>query len=134
MIVVVGAGVAGLTAVNRLVTAGADVTLVTTGRFGRDAISAGNTALAQGGIAAALSADDTPALHAADTIRAGAGLVDPQVAQFVVTEGAQRMRDLLDAGFTADRNADGTLTFGLEAAHSTSRVVQIGRASCRERV
>ncbi len=129
MIVVVGAGVAGLTAVNRLVTAGADVTLVTTGRFGRDAISAGNTALAQGGIAAALGADDTPALHAADTIRAGAGLVDPQVAQFVVTEGAQRMRDLLEAGFTADRNADGTLTFGLEAAHSTSRVVHAGEDS-----
>ncbi|OAV60266.1 L-aspartate oxidase [Enteractinococcus helveticum] len=129
MIVVVGAGVASLTAVNRLVKAGADVTLVTAGRFGHDAISAGNTALAQGGIAAALGADDTPALHAADTIRAGAGLVDPLIAQFVATEGAQRMRDLLEAGFAADRNADGTLAFGLEAAHSTSRVVHAGEDS-----
>lgn len=129
MIVVVGAGVAGLTAVNRLVKAGADVTLVTAGRFGHDAISAGNTALAQGGIAAALGADDTPALHAADTIRAGAGLVDPLIAQFVATEGAQRMRDLLEAGFAADRSADGTLAFGLEAAHRTSRIVHAGEDS-----
>ena len=129
MIIVVGAGVAGLTAVNRLANAGADVTLVTAGQFGHDAISAGNTALAQGGIAAALGPGDTPALHATDTIRAGAGLVDRKVAQLVADEGANRVRDLLSVGLTADRNADGTLTFGLEAAHSLARIVHAGEDS-----
>ena len=129
MIFVVGAGVAGLTAVDRLVAVGCEVTLVTAGRFGHDAVAAGNTALAQGGIAAALGADDTPTLHAQDTVKAGAGLVSPTVAQLVATEGAHRVRELLTAGFEADRTAKGTLAFGLEAAHSRSRVVHAGEDS-----
>ncbi|GAA4111086.1 L-aspartate oxidase [Enteractinococcus coprophilus] len=129
MIIFVGAGVAGLTAVRQLVAAESDVTLVTAGRFGHDAIAAGNTALAQGGIAAALGPDDTPASHATDTIQAGAGLVIPEVAQLVATDGAKQVQDLLAAGFSADRNADGALAFGLEAARSKSRVVHAGEDS-----
>lgn len=73
MIVVVGAGVAGLTAVDQLAAEGVAVTLVTAGRFGVDEIAVGNTALAQGGIAAAVGPTDSPASHAADTVTAGAG-------------------------------------------------------------
>lgn len=126
MIVVVGAGVAGLTAVQHLVEAELPVTLVTAGRFGIDAVALGNTALAQGGIAAAVGADDTPAQHAADTIAAGAGISDPAVAHLLASAGVQRINELIDAGFPADRDQAGNLAFGLEAAHSTARIVHAG--------
>ena len=129
MIVVVGAGVAGLTAVQRLATAGVPVTLLTCGTLGADAISAGNTALAQGGIAAALGPDDSASLHLGDTIQAGAGLVDAVTAEILTTDGADRVRELLDAGFPADTDAQGELTFGLEAAHSRARVLHAGEDS-----
>ncbi len=129
MIIVIGAGVAGLTAVKRLASAGADVTLVSAGRFGCDSTSAGNTALAQGGIAVALDHSDRPALHANDTMKAGAGLVTSGVAQLVATDGVQRVRELLAAGFPADRTSTGALAFGLEAAHSRARVVHAGEDS-----
>lgn len=129
MIVVVGAGVAGLTAVERLATAGAPVTLLTAGNFGADAISAGNTALAQGGIAAALGPDDSALLHFGDTMLAGAGLVDPAAAEVLTTEGAERVRKLLSAGFPADTDAQGKLTFGLEAAHRRARILHAGEDS-----
>src|SRR5690625_4057619 len=129
MIVVVGAGVAGLTAVDQLAEAGVAVTLVTAGCFGADGIAAGNTALAQGGIAAALGPDDTPQLHAADTITAGAGLVDADVAGLLAQDGATLVQKLIDAGFPADRNANGQLVLGLEAAHSAARIVHAGEDS-----
>src|SRR5699024_4096397 len=129
MIVVVGAGVAGLTAVERLATAGAPVTLLTAGNFGADAISAGNTALAQGGIAAALGPDDSALLHFGDTMLAGAGLVDPAAAEVLTTEGAERVREFLSAGFPADTDAQGKLTFGLEAAHRRARILHAGEDS-----
>lgn len=126
MIVVIGAGVAGLTAVAELASAGAEVTLLTTGRFGVDAIAAGNTALAQGGIAAAVGPEDTPASHAADTIAAGAGLVEPRIANLLADHGVHRVSALLQAGFAADRDETGQLVLGLEAAHRTARIVHAG--------
>lgn len=129
MIVVVGAGVAGLTTVDRLASAGVPVTLMTSGRFGADGLSAGNTALAQGGIAAALGRDDSPAMHAADTVTAGAGLVDPEVAELLAHDGVERLSDLLNAGFLVDRDAHGAIAFGLEAAHSRPRVIHAGEDS-----
>lgn len=129
MIVVVGAGVAGLTAVDQLATAGVHVTLLTAGHFGNDSVSTGNTALAQGGIAAALNKDDSPALHLRDTITAGAGLVDPTIAEILTTDGAYRVQELLATGFPADRDSQGQLAFGLEAAHSRARVLHAGEDS-----
>lgn len=126
MILVIGAGVAGLTAVDRLATQGMSVTLMTAGRFGVDEIAAGNTALAQGGIAAALGPRDTPALHAADTVTAGAGLVDAHIANLLAEQGAVCLRQLLTEGFPADRDDHGELVFGLEGAHSMPRVVHAG--------
>ena len=126
MIVVIGAGVAGLAAVDRLATEGVSMTLMTAGRFGGDEIAAGNTALAQGGIAAALGPSDTPASHAADTVTAGAGLVDAHVASLLAEQGAVCVNDVLADGFPADRDDHGELVFGLEGAHSMPRIVHAG--------
>lgn len=93
----------------------ADVTLVTKGGLGR-----GNTSWAQGGIAAAIGIDDSPALHAADTIRAGAGLSDPDLVRVLTEEGAARIRDLVAFGVEFDG------TPGLEAAHSRPRILHAG--------
>lgn len=134
MIIVVGAGVAGLTAVQRLASLGAQVTLVTAGRFGSDDIATGNTALAQGGIAAALGPGDDPVSHANDTVTAGAGLVVPEIAQLIASEGARLVEALLHAGFPADRNASGELAMGLEAAHSKPRIVHAGEDSTGSRL
>lgn len=129
MIVVLGAGVAGLCAVERLAAANVPVTLLTAGAFGVDTTAAGNTALAQGGIAAALGNHDSPGLHAADTVNAGAGLVDPVAAELLATEGAHRLGELINAGFPADRGAAGNLKLGLEAAHSQARIIHAGEDS-----
>ena len=126
MILVIGAGVAGLTAVQHLAAANEPVTLVTAGRFGTDGIAAGNTALAQGGIAGAVGPDDSPELHMTDTIAAGAGLVDRRAASVLATDGAHRLNVLLDDGFAADRDTNGHLELGMEAAHSTARVLHAG--------
>lgn len=132
MILVVGSGVAGLACALAAVREGADVELVTPGALGPDgeealrARAGGNTAWAQGGIAAAIDPGDTPAAHAEDTVAAGVGLVDPQAAQVLAAEGAAAVRALLADGFPADRDASGAPALGLEAAHSTARIVHAG--------
>ena len=82
--------------------------------------------MAQGGIAAAVGDDDTAADHAADTVAAGAGLVDPRAAHVLTAEGAEAMRAMLAGGFPADRDASGRLSLGLEAAHRRARIVHAG--------
>ncbi len=132
MMLIVGAGVAGLSCALAAVAAGADVELVTPGvlRGSTDAVTAaiagGNTAMAQGGIAAAIGADDSPELHADDTIAAGVGLVDPHAVEVLTRDGAAAVRALIAQGFPVDRAADGTPALGLEAAHSRSRIVHAG--------
>jgi len=85
-----------------------------------------SSAWAQGGMAAALAADDTPELHAADTIAAGAGLCDPKAVALLTREGPQAVRDLaaLDAPF--DRKTGGEFVLSLEAAHAKARVARVG--------
>ena len=80
---------------------------------------------AQGGLAAALAPDDCPAAHAADTVAAGAGLVDPSVALLLAEQGPARVRDLLELGVPFDRSETGALRQSLEAAHSFPRVVRV---------
>lgn len=89
-------------------------------------LAGGSTALAQGGIAAALDADDSAALHLADTVAAGAGIVDAEAADVLVSEGALAMRRLIEEGFAIDREADGRPRLGLEAAHGMRRIVHAG--------
>jgi L-aspartate oxidase len=115
---VVGTGIAGLWTAWRLASEGRDVLLVT-----KATLQDSNTAWAQGGIAVALDATDSPALHAADTIAASDGLADPVAVDVLVTEGPARVRELLELGALFDRGPDGTLRLGLEAAHSRARII-----------
>ena len=109
-ILIVGGGLAGLFLALKL--APRRCTVIALAPLGQAAASA----WAQGGLAAALSPQDNPALHAIDTIAAGAGIVDPVVAQLIAEEGANRVRDLLELGVPFDRTADGELALSLEAA------------------
>lgn len=119
-VVVVGAGVAGLATALRL--APLPVTLVTAAPLGEETA----TAWAQGGIAAAIGRDDDPALHAADTVAAGAGLSDAGVARRVAEAGPGQVAWLADLGLAFDRGSDGALALGLEAAHGRRRIVKAG--------
>ncbi len=118
-ILVVGAGLAGLFLALKL--APRPVRVLSPAPLGRASASA----WAQGGMAVALASDDDPALHAQDTIAAGAGLVDPVIARLIADEGPARVRDLLALGVPFDRSADGALAQSLEAAHSRPRVVRV---------
>lgn len=118
-VLVVGAGLAGLFLALR--AAPRPVIVLSPAPLGAGASSA----WAQGGIAAALAQDDSPGLHAADTIAAGAGLVDPVVAELIAADGPERVRDLLRLGVPFDRSPDGVLALSLEAAHSRARVARV---------
>ncbi|PIY72747.1 MAG: L-aspartate oxidase, partial [Rhodobacterales bacterium CG_4_10_14_0_8_um_filter_70_9] len=80
---------------------------------------------AQGGVAAAIGVGDSAESHARDTIAAGAGTVDPEVALAVAREAGARIADLLDMGAPFDRDASGVLVQSREAAHSFARVVRV---------
>jgi len=83
------------------------------------------SAWAQGGVAAALGEGDTPEQHAADTVAAGAGLVDPDIALLVANEGPARVRELLTLGVPFDVDAAGAFLLALEAAHGRTRVARV---------
>jgi L-aspartate oxidase len=118
-IVVIGAGLAGLFTALRL--SPRPVTVIAAEPLGEGASSA----WAQGGIAAAVGEGDSPEAHAADTIRVGAGLVDPEVARMVAGEAPDRVRDLLGYGVPFDRDLDGHFLLSREAAHSAKRIVRV---------
>ena len=118
-VVIIGAGLAGLFTALKL--APMHVTVISAAPLGEGAASA----WAQGGVAAAVGADDSPELHAEDTIAVGAGLVDPEVARSVAAEGPDRIQDLVDYGVPFDRDANGNFLLNQEAAHSRRRVVRV---------
>jgi L-aspartate oxidase len=120
-VIVVGSGVAGLTAALHLREAGLHVTVVT-----KVNIDDGSTRWAQGGIAAVLDPADTPAAHAADTMVAGVGLCDPAAVEVLVTEGPARVRELMRWGAEFDRNPDGSLMMTREGGHHAHRIVHAG--------
>jgi len=124
--VIVGGGVAGLRAAIGL--AGVGRVLVLT----KAAPAESNTGYAQGGTAAAFGDDDSPALHAADTIRAGDGLCDEEAVRVCVEEGPAYVRELVAWGARFDLGADGRPALGREAAHSVRRVLHAGDATGRE--
>jgi L-aspartate oxidase len=127
-VVVVGGGVAGLSVALRL--APRPVTLLTASPLGLGTA----TGWAQGGIAAAVGADDAAALHAADTEAAGAGLTEPDVALRVAQEGPGLIDWLVRIGVPFDRTGDGALALGLEAAHGRRRIVRSGGDATGARV
>ena len=118
-ILIVGGGLAGLFLALKL--APRPCTVLTLAPLGQAAASS----WAQGGLAAALAADDNADLHAADTIAAGDGIVDPVVARLIAHDGPARVRDLIEIGVPFDRTAAGDLALSLEAAHSRARVARV---------
>jgi L-aspartate oxidase len=123
---IVGSGIAGLRAAVELSSAGS--VLILTKAEPRD----GNTANAQGGIAAAVAPGDSPAAHAADTLAAGDGICDERAVHVLVEEGPQYVRELMAWGAAFDRAPDGSLALAIEAAHSTRRVLHAHDATGRE--
>jgi L-aspartate oxidase len=119
-VLVVGAGLAGLTAA--LAAAPRRVVVLSPTPVGEGCASS----WAQGGMAAALADDDEPALHAADTMAAGAGLCEPEPVAILTREGPAAVRALAALGAPFDRAADGTFVQSLEAAHTRSRVARVG--------
>ena len=118
-VVIVGGGLAGLFCALKL--APRPVTLISAAPLGQGA----STAWAQGGIAAAVAEGDSPEAHAADTVAVGAGLVDEAVALGLAREAGPRIHDLLTYGVPFDRDLDGRLAVGREAAHSARRIVHV---------
>jgi len=118
--IIVGAGLAGL--MTALHLAPQPVIVLTKASLGTQAASG----WAQGGIAAALGADDDAARHAADTIASGDGLCDPEAVARVTRAGAQVVAELARRGVVFDRSEAGDLALGLEAAHSRRRIVHAG--------
>jgi len=112
--VVIGSGVAGLTA-----ALGLDECLVLT-RTGREE---GASRLAQGGVAAAIGEEDSPRLHAEDTMTVSGGLGERPVADLVTAAAPERIEWLLELGAQFDRGPDGILALGREAGHRRHRIV-----------
>lgn len=120
-VVVIGSGVAGLTAALRLKDHVSKVLVVT-----KDRLSAGSTQWAQGGIAAALGPGDTPAEHELDTLVAGAGACDAEAVRILVTEGPDAVRELIGLGAMFDHDPDGELSLTREGGHHRDRIAHAG--------
>ncbi|GKY89555.1 L-aspartate oxidase [Sinisalibacter aestuarii] len=118
-IVIVGAGLGALYAALEL--APRPVLMISPENLGEGASSA----WAQGGIAAAMDLSDSAEAHAADTVGAGAGTVDAQVAAMVTAHAREHIVDLTEKGTPFDRTPEGGYVMSLEAAHSAPRVVRV---------
>lgn len=118
-VIIVGGGLAGLFCALRL--APRRVTVLTGAPIGQGASSA----MAQGGIAAAMSSGDSIEKHLADTIAAGDGIVDENIARLMIASAPDRVHDLLEVGVPFDRDLEGHLAMSREAAHSERRVVHV---------
>ncbi|WP_084039235.1 L-aspartate oxidase [Demequina sp. NBRC 110053] len=120
-VIVVGSGIAGLTAALELRAKVDRVLVVTKGE-----LSSGSTVWAQGGIAAALHPEDTPQEHLEDTLTAGAGLCSEQAVRALVTEGPDRVRELVARGANFDTGPDGDITLTREGGHHRDRIAHAG--------
>lgn len=118
-VVIVGSGIAGLW--TALHAAPLPVVLLAGNSLGGDS----STGWAQGGIAAALGDDDSPALHTADSVTAGAGLTDEAAARLLAEAAPGEVRALEDLGVRFDRRADGRWALSKEAAHGRARVARV---------
>jgi L-aspartate oxidase len=120
-VVVIGSGIAGLTAALRLRGKVGKVLVVT-----KDVLNAGSTQWAQGGIAAALGPEDTPEQHLRDTLVAGAGACDVDAVRALVTEGPDAVRELIALGTRFDHDPDGVLSLTREGGHLQDRIAHAG--------
>jgi len=122
---IIGSGIAGLYTALKA-SSFAKVTVLTKKKLGDT-----NTERAQGGIAAAIHSSDSPALHRADTLEAGAGLCNINAVEVLVNEGPDRVRELIELGANFDR-LEGELAFTREAAHSRRRILHAGDSTGEE--
>ena len=128
-VLVLGSGVAGLTAALTAAASGQTVAVLTKGE-----LAASATRYAQGGVAAALAPPDSPDLHFSDTLSAGGGLCDADAVRALCADGPARLHDLIALGAAFDRvngpdgrpSQDGPLAFAREGGHSLARVVHAG--------
>ncbi|HUP25762.1 MAG TPA: L-aspartate oxidase [Thermoanaerobaculia bacterium] len=120
-VVIVGSGVAGLAAALSAARGGRRVAIVT-----KTALASGSSPLAQGGLAAAVAADDAPSLHAADTERVGRELCDHDVVRLLTESAPAEVARLLEAGARLDRDESGELALGREGGHGRARIVHAG--------
>ncbi len=121
-VVVIGSGIAGLTTALRIATNTDLRVLVVT----KDVLAAGSTRWAQGGIAAALAPDDSPAEHLTDTLLAGVGLCDRAAVEVLVAEGPAAVHELIELGARFDRGASGELALTREGGHRRDRIAHAG--------
>ena len=125
-LLIVGSGVAGLSAAVR---AAADGKL-RVGVLSKAELTQSATRWAQGGIAAVLAEEeDSTDLHLADTLKAGAGLCDREAVRVLVDEGPGRVNELIALGAVFDRDEGGSLLLAREGGHSMPRVVHAGGAA-----
>ena len=122
-VAVVGGGAAGLHVALEAAEAGGRVVVVS-----RKPLQESASFRAQGGLAAAISPDDSPARHAEDTFNAGRGLCVPGAVEALVTESPAAVEALSRRGVHFDHDPDGTLSLGLEGGHSARRIVHAGGA------
>jgi L-aspartate oxidase len=120
-VIVVGSGVAGLTAALQIRATGLSVLLVT-----KSYVDSGSTRWAQGGIAAALGPGDTPEQHEHDTLVAGAGLCDREAVRALVSEGPEAVRRLIARGAVFDRTSAGEIALTREGGHLRDRILHAG--------
>lgn len=119
--IVVGTGVAGLMAA--LAAAPRPVTLIAPSPFEKKQAASW---FSQGGLAAAIGEDDDTSLHITDTLAAGAGLCNADALARIINKGPWAVEKLLSLGVKFDRDPDGKLSLGLEAAHSKKRILHGG--------
>jgi L-aspartate oxidase len=117
--IVIGSGLAGLSAAYHASRHGT-VAIIT-----KSQLDTSNSYYAQGGIAAAIDSDDSPELHFHDTIVAGRGLCEEEAVRILVTEGRERILELIDLGMRFDQ-VDGNFVLGLEGGHSKRRILHAG--------
>jgi L-aspartate oxidase len=120
-VAVVGAGAAGLWVALRAAELGGRVCLVS-----RKPLAESASFWAQGGLAAALEAGDSPEQHAADTLAAGRGCCRPSAVQVLTEEAPAAVDELQRRGVRFDRSPDGGLALGLEGGHTRRRIVHSG--------
>lgn len=122
-VAVIGGGAAGLHVALEAAAAGGRVVVVS-----RKPLAESASFRAQGGLAAAIAPDDSPARHAEDTFNAGRGLCDPGAVEALVTEAPAAVEMMMRRGVRFDLQPDGELALGLEGGHSARRIVHAGGA------